>query len=154
MKVRNRQTFHEDEATEQAGWLFADSFLALMVIFLATISFVPDIKNVSETINNYTKALTLNYAQYDSDVIARDISGFITKEALAGNSEVVFARIIGGAPSKQNEGNGYLLALKFSLNLQKDLPSYFGNTRFDMGSSYLVKDKTILIQLTFAPKGQ
>jgi hypothetical protein len=32
-----------EDATPLGGWLFADSFLALMVIFLATISFVPNL---------------------------------------------------------------------------------------------------------------
>ncbi len=40
-KVRHRRV--EEDATHQGGWLFADSFLALMVIFLATISFVPSL---------------------------------------------------------------------------------------------------------------
>jgi len=154
VKVRKHEEHQEDEATEQAGWLFADSFLALMVIFLATISFVPDIKNVNDTVNNYTKALTMNYSEYNAIQIQADVSGFIKNEGLPGSSEVVFARITGGAPEKQSEENGYLLALKFSLNLQKDLSNYFANTRFDMGSSNLIKDKTVILQLTFAPRGQ
>jgi hypothetical protein len=153
VKVRKHVPFHEDEATEQAGWLFADSFLALMIIFLATISFVPDIQNVDDAVNNYTKALTLNYAEYSADNIELDISNFIKNEGLAASSEVVFARLIGGAPEIQNEDNGYLLALKFSLNVQKDLPTYFSNTRFDMGASNLIQNKTVLLQLTFAPRG-
>ncbi|MEJ6761083.1 MAG: hypothetical protein QNK54_03695 [Candidatus Planktophila sp.] len=154
MRSRKRTRHEEEDATEQAGWLFADSFLALMVIFLATISFVPDIKNVEDTVNNYTKALTLTYTQYDPVKIQSDISGFISREGLDGSSEVVFARIIGGAPIQQNEENGYLLALKYSLQLQRDSVSYFANTRFDMGSSTLVQDQTVLLQLTFAPKGR
>ena len=94
MKVSKHVPFHEDEATEQAGWLFADSFLALMIIFLATISFVPDIQNVDDAVNNYTKALTLNYAEYSADNIELDISNFIKNEGLAASSEVVFARLI------------------------------------------------------------
>ena len=35
------RNIEEEDATSMGGWLFADSFLALMVIFLATISFVP-----------------------------------------------------------------------------------------------------------------
>jgi hypothetical protein len=31
-----------EDVTEKAGWMYADLFLALMVIFLATISFVPN----------------------------------------------------------------------------------------------------------------
>ena len=41
MARRKRQLIEEEDATHQGGWLFADSFLALMVVFLATISFVP-----------------------------------------------------------------------------------------------------------------
>ena len=32
---------HEEDLLGLAGWMYADLFLALMVIFLATISFVP-----------------------------------------------------------------------------------------------------------------
>jgi hypothetical protein len=154
VRSRKRSGHREDDATEQAGWLFADSFLALMVIFLATISFVPDIKNQNDTINNYTKALSLTYKQYDSAKITLDIATFIKKEGLAGSSEVVFARIIGGAPvDKQTDKNGYLLALKYSLDLQRDNVSYFTNTRFDLGTSNLIPDASVLLQLTFAPRG-
>ena len=59
MKTRIVKAHEEEDATEQAGWLFADSFLALMIIFLATISFVPDINNVEDTAKTYTQALTL-----------------------------------------------------------------------------------------------
>jgi hypothetical protein len=141
-----------DEATEQGGWLFADSFLALMVIFLATISFVPDIKNIADTKNQYTKALTLNYATYQPTKIASDIRSFIVKEKLPGSSTVVFARIIGGAPDgPQSADNGYLLALKFSIDLQRDQVGVFRDTRFDLGSSKLIPNKTVTMILTLAP---
>ena len=154
MKVRNRRhAVHEEDATEQAGWLFADSFLALMIIFLATISFVPDLKNVEGTTKIYTEALTLTYDKYDSDRVQADIVDFLNKKNFALSSKVVFARIIGGAPEIQDETNGYLLALKFSLDLQRDQGLYFQETRFDIQSSTLVANKSVLMQLTFMPRG-
>lgn len=141
----------EDEATEQGGWLFADSFLALMVIFLATISFVPDVKNVADATGNYAKALTLAYSTYDPVSVERDIQEFIAEESLPGSTRVVFARIIGGAPANnQNEENGYLLALNYSIKLQLDLTSRFKDTRFDLNSSTVVEDKTVVMVLTLA----
>ncbi|MEJ6577005.1 MAG: hypothetical protein QNL07_05320 [Candidatus Planktophila sp.] len=154
MKRRRLHVHQEDEATEQAGWLFADSFLALMIIFLATISFVPDIKNQSETEANYVKAMTLTYEQYSAPNIEADISQFLSDEGLSGTTEVVFARIIGGAPAKESDENGYLLALKYSIDLQRDGVQYFRNTRFELGSSKLMADKTVLMQLTFSLKDQ
>ena len=149
-RVRGHEE-EEEDATEQAGWLFADSFLALMIIFLATISFVPDIKNVEDTAKTYTQALTLTYDKYDPVQVEADIVKFLTKADFPLSSKVVFARIIGGAPATQNELNGYLLALKFSLDLQRDQVNYFRETRFDIKSSTLVADKSVLIQVTFAP---
>lgn len=154
MKRRRLHVHQEDEATEQAGWLFADSFLALMIIFLATISFVPDIKNQSEKKANYVKAMTLTYDQYSPPNIESDIAQFLSDEGLSSTTEVVFARIIGGAPVKESDANGYLLALKYSIDLQKDNIRYFQNTRFELGSSKLVADKTVLMQLTFSVKDQ
>jgi hypothetical protein len=154
VKVRNRRhAVHEEDATEQAGWLFADSFLALMIIFLATISFVPDLKNVEGTTKIYTEALTLTYDNYEPDRVQADIVNFLNKKNFALSSKVVFARIIGGAPEIQDETNGYLLALKFSLDLQRDQVLYFQETRFDIQSSKLVANKSVLMQLTFMPRG-
>ena len=154
MKVRNRRvTRQEEDATEQAGWLFADSFLALMIIFLATISFVPDLKNVEGTTKIYTEALTLTYDNYDPDRVKADIVDFLNKKNFALSSKVVFARIIGGGPDIQDDTNGYLRALKFSLDLQRDEVLYFQETRFDIQSSKLVANNSILMQLTFMPRG-
>jgi len=151
VKSRKVRAHREEDATEQAGWLFADSFLALMIIFLATISFVPDLKNVEDTAKTYTESLTLSYDKYDSALVKADIVKFLNKANFALSSKVVFARIIGGAPDVQNETNGYLLALKFSLDLQREQVTYFKDTRFDIKSSKLVGDKSVLMQLTFAP---
>ena len=154
MKVRNRRhAAHEEDATEQAGWLFADSFLALMIIFLATISFVPDLKNVEGTTKIYTEALTLTYDNYDPDRVRADIVDFLNKKNFALSSKVVFARIIGGGPDIQDDTNGYLRALKFSLDLQRDEVLYFMETRFDIQSSKLVANNSVLMQLTFMPRG-
>ena len=142
----------EDAATEQGGWLFADSFLALMIIFLATISFVPDVKNVADTTGQYSESLSLAYSTYDPAAIQSDLNKFISDKALPGSSRVVFARIIGGAPeNSQKQDNGYLLALKYSIQLQRDEVNRFKDTRFDLSSSSMVQDGTVVMVLTLSP---
>ena len=124
-----------------------------MIIFLATISFVPDLKNVEGTTKIYTEALTLTYENYDPDRVRADIVDFLNKKNFALSSKVVFARIIGGGPEIQDDTNGYLRALKFSLDLQRDEVLYFKETRFDIQSSKLVPNNSVLMQLTFMPRG-
>ena len=45
--ARKRILSEDEDVTSQAGWLFADSFLALMIIFLATIYFIPSLSTGS-----------------------------------------------------------------------------------------------------------
>ena len=124
-KVRHRR--EEEDATHQGGWLFADSFLALMVIFLATISFVPslgggltgtgNIGNIAG--GNYVKGLNIAYEKFDAAQIQKDIEGFIIAEKLPRSSKVLFAKIVGGFnPATENEEDGKFRALIFSANLK------------------------------------
>ena len=84
--ARRRIGIEEEDATSQAGWLFADSFLALMVIFLATISFVPVIggggvlgtgKVGKIAGSNYVDGLVLAYEEVDKARITNDIATYI-----------------------------------------------------------------------------
>ena len=78
------RSVEEEDATSMGGWLFADSFLALMVIFLATISFVPalggsvssagNVGNIAG--NNYVKGLNLVYESFDAATIESDIAQY------------------------------------------------------------------------------
>ena len=54
--MRARYTPEEPEdASHLAGWMYADLLLALMVIFLATISFVPNFANSSSAVTTQIK---------------------------------------------------------------------------------------------------
>ena len=81
-----------EDTTSQGGWMYADLFLALMVIFLATISFVPaqtklptsasgaitnsvDIKNL-----NFQTGLVTTYSKFDIKAIYKDVTEFKVKQ--------------------------------------------------------------------------
>jgi hypothetical protein len=157
-KVRKRR--EEEDATHQGGWLFADSFLALMVIFLATISFVPslgggltgtgNIGNIAG--GNYVKGLNVAYEKFDAAQIAKDIDGFIAAENLPRSSKVLFAKIVGGyTPGVESEEDAKFRALIFSAEISKAQIAYFENSKIDLGSSKLLKPNQIVLRLTLAP---
>jgi len=100
----------DDDLTPQAGWMYADLFLALMVIFLATISFVPQLSNNASKIRtatiqpksayNYDKGLSLVYEKFDLAQISEDIAKFEQDENLPAETDVIYVQIVGGYDSK------------------------------------------------------
>ena len=158
-KVRRRAI--EEDATHQGGWLFADSFLALMVIFLATISFVPslgggltgtgNIGNIAG--GNYVKGLNVAYESFDAAKIQSDIDGFIAGEKLPRTSVVLYAKIVGGFnPATEGENEGKFRALLFSAQIQKAQIAYFTNAKIDLGANKLLKPNQIVLRLTLSPQ--
>ena len=158
-KVRHRRS--EEDATHQGGWLFADSFLALMVIFLATISFVPslgggltgtgNIGNIAG--GNYVKGLNIAYEKFDAAQIQRDIDGFIAGEKLPRSSKVLYAKIVGGFnPNTETENEGKFRALIFSAEIQKAEIAYFANAKIDLSANKLLKPNQIVLRLTLSPQ--
>jgi hypothetical protein len=158
-KVRHRRV--EEDATHQGGWLFADSFLALMVIFLATISFVPSIGggltgtgNIGNIAGgNYVKGLNIAYEKFDAVQIQKDIEGFIIGEKLPRSSKVLFAKIVGGYdPNTEGENEAKFRALIFSAEITKAEITYFQNAKVDLGASKLLKPNQIVLRLTLSPQ--
>ena len=158
-KVRTRRV--EEDATSQGGWLFADSFLALMVIFLATISFVPSLGGgLSGTGNigniaggNYVKGLNIAYEKFDPAQIQKDIADFIASEKLPQSSKVLYAKIVGGFdPKSETENEGKYRALLFSAEITKAQIAYFESAKVDLGASKLLKANQIVLRLTLSPQ--
>ena len=158
---RTRSVRHEEDATSQGGWLFADSFLALMVIFLATISFVPslgggltgtgNIGNIAG--GNYVKGLNIAYESFDAAQIQKDIDGFIAGEKLPKSSKVLFAKIVGGYAANERAADGQYRALLFSAQITKAQIAYFTGAKIDLGSSPLLKPNQIVLRITLSPQG-
>jgi hypothetical protein len=161
--ARRRVEIEEEDATSQAGWLFADSFLALMVIFLATISFVPVIggggvlgtgKVGKIAGSNYVDGLVLAYEEVDKARISNDIAAYITAKKLSPTTAVLYAKIIGGFTPDEGENKGTLQAMTFAVELQKAEIPYFARAKIDLGSSNLIPSKTTVLRLTLSPNGK
>jgi hypothetical protein len=161
--ARKRISIEEEDATSQAGWLFADSFLALMVIFLATISFVPVIggggvlgsgKVGKIAGSNYVDGLVLAYEDVDATRISNDIATYITQKKLSPTTAVLYAKIIGGYTDIEGDSAGSLKAMEFAVKLQRAGLPYFRTTKIDLGSSNLIPAKTVVLRLTLSPNGK
>ena len=156
-RSKEHRHYEEEDATSMGGWLFADSFLALMVIFLATISFVPalggSVNNASNVGSvggkNYVKGLNLVYQDFDAAVIAADIAAYEKKEGLSGNSTVAFARIVGGFDStSETSEQGRFRAILFAAKLKKSMMPAFENTKIDLSSNSQIKKDMVVLRLT------
>ena len=160
--ARKRIQIEEKDVTSQAGWLFADSVLAIMVIFLATISFVPALTTGVVTGSgsvgkiagsNYIKGLILTYNKLDTEKIQQDIATYIKNEKLSPTSEVIYARIVGGYKASEGVDAGNVRAIEVSVQLKKSGMSYFENTSIDLSASDKLGIDTFILRLTLAPKG-
>jgi len=164
MNIRGTTTIPEEEdLTPQAGWMYADLFLALMVIFLATISFVPQLSNNStkfrtatiqpKSAYNYDKGLSLVYTKFDIAEISADIAKFEATENLPAATDIIYVQIVGGYDQKdETPQQGTLRALAFSFLLNSDASPLFMHAATNLGASDQIKVDQILLRLTFAAK--
>ena len=163
--MRKRQEEGEaEDATLLAGWMYADLLLGLMVIFLATISFVPIDNFVSKSLVkatykqvdkafNFNRGLSLVYEKFDAKGLEEDIEAFKKREGLDNDAEIIFAQILGGYdPKTEDAQTGRNRALIYSFSLTQDANGLFSNASVTAGGeSSLTKDQ-VALRLTFVAK--
>ena len=154
MRKRQEEGQAED-ATLLAGWMYADLLLGLMVIFLATISFVPIdnfVKQVDKAFN-FNRGLSLVYEKFDAKGLEQDIEAFKKREGLDNDAEIIFAQILGGYdPKTEDVQTGRNRALIYSFSLTEDANGLFRNASVTAGGeSSLTKDQ-VALRLTFVSK--
>ena len=145
-----------EDATSQGGWLFADSFLALMVIFLATISFVPMLTSPSPdqavgTAGNYKNAFVMVFDSFDPIKLRTELSGFIKNEELPAGTKVLYAEILGGYdPAVEEEYDGNLKGLAFAIKVKDEKISAFSQATINVGATSSIDPGQVLVRLTLA----
>lgn len=165
-----RSKYHErdldDDMTEKAGWMYADLFLGLMVIFLATISFVPELRDSASTSTgnrvssnsirqstnyNFDQGLTIVATAPDSVMLSEKIDKFLKDEKFPADSQVIFVKFIGGYDSeKEDSSEGDRRALEFGWKMRADNPDLFANATTSADSSPDLKSGEVAIVLTFS----
>jgi hypothetical protein len=143
----------------QAGWMYADLFLALMVIFLATISFVPRIpETVSSTItvkNNHSdqvaqQSMSKIYSNFDIASIRADIAQYEKSNGLPLDTPVSAIQIVGGYSSQlESPDQGAMRALIFGLKLKSADLVHFSSIGASLDSSPALTPNQVQLNLTF-----
>ncbi|CAB4331443.1 MAG: hypothetical protein F2690_00655 [Actinobacteria bacterium] len=166
MRSRRIERVIEDDMVDKAGWMYADLFLGLMVIFLATISFVPEIRDNSNanagnrvssntirqsTSFNFDKGLTIVINTPDVLLIETRIKSFLAGERLPLDSQIVFVKFIGGYdPINERVSDGATRALEFGLKLRADNPKLFANATNSADASPDIASGQVAVVLTFS----
>jgi len=156
------QTSEEEDVIEKAGWLYADLFLALSVIFLATISFIPQTSNSgldaglpAESIENRASfansknGLTFTIPRDDLDQVPTKLLDFAKLDSANEGLEVMFIQIIGGYDlSKEDASAGQLRALDFAVRLSQKYPDLLKNAQRYIDSSPTLATERIGLRIT------
>lgn len=160
---RNREASSEfaEDATEQAGWMYADLFLALMVIFLATISFVPTItpeKNTAEKPKSELNSMKIDdglvklYSTFIPEEVKADIAKYLAAKKQDPNSSILYVQLTGGYdPITENSSVGAANAVQFGVEMKQKAPELFAGVSFTVTTSTGVPSKTVGVRMTLAP---
>ena len=152
----------EEDLTGQAGWMYTDLMLALMVIFLATISFVPQFTGNSDAAadpNNsdysyskiFDESMNILYESFSLSQIELDIARFKSNKVLPQDSDIVFAQYVGGYSSvSENPATAIARALAFSQKLDSANPELLASAATTLSSSNVLKANQIIVRFTFA----
>jgi hypothetical protein len=148
-----------EDVTDKAGWMYADLFLALMVIFLATISFVPAFRaapttNVDGTTvasSTMTNGANFQYSGFDPVKLKADIEKYRKENKLSDIAKIVYVQVTGGYNSaKQNVNAGTVTAVEFSVQMKKDLPDLFNSADFKIDTSADLGPNAVSLRIVFA----
>jgi len=165
MRNKRVQTLEfTEDVTPQAGWMYADLFLALMVIFLATISFVPELTGGPATGNstvrssvslksvNFDQGMANLYNGFDLELLRSDIAEFKKKNKLSESAEIIYVQVIGGYAKGEKASIGTLAAIDFSVKLKKNAADLFDGAAIKLDTSSSIPSGSVALRMTFAAK--
>ena len=160
MRQRPKKSEREDNLTFLAGWMYADLFLAMMVVFLATISFVPEYfgnnsRATADSAYNYTqifkKPMVVTYEGFNGDLIAADIRAFIADNRLPLDTEIVYAQIIGSyIKNIESPGEAIIRAQQFSTKMDMSNLTLLNKASTTFSSTTSIPANRIVVKFTFA----
>lgn len=122
-RINSRSTTPKDseDISGQVGWMYTDLLLGLMVIFLATITFIPQgrvliDKNTVQTYNEIVKTpLALRYNNFNFALIKKDIDDFTTKQGIKDSYKIARLQIVGSYdPTKEDASAGIARAVEIN----------------------------------------
>ena len=161
----------QDDATNIAGWVFADLLLGLSVIFLVSISFAlpsdsgtpvnilgsaPTALQIDSGENRQQSAINegynFYYTKFDKDQIEEDLKNYFGRQNIPLNSDVLYAQIVGGFdPKTEGSEVGTIRALEFSIAIKNSDIKAFQRSNYDLTTSSEISAGSVALRLSFAP---
>jgi hypothetical protein len=151
------QTHLTEDAVSQSGWVFADLLVALSVIFLATISFVPTSNLPTGDTSLEPQKIAISngfigtYGANSIQELVEDLKQYRLEKSLGTGTSVILLQII-GSKENQTQDSGILDALRFSVELQNLDIAEFEDTEFSIDTSRLVNPGEITVRAVFGFK--
>jgi hypothetical protein len=157
-------TFREEEdATAMAGWMYADLLIGLMVIFLATITFIPTIGGMvgnattgkpyfytySRTIED--KPLTVLIEGRKIPDLKQIISDFKVANQIASDARVAYVQIIGSyRENLETKETAITRALELSQQLQEMYGDIFKSNSTTFNTTTSIPTNQTVIRILFS----
>ncbi len=159
-----------EDVTGQAGWMFSDMLIALMVVFLATITFIPQFAigssssvskgNSTDTAGgvsgsySYTEHFDGSFVRaYRVDELAdlkKDIATYLKSHSIPADAIVDSAQFIGGYTANETSAAAIARALELSRVLEALAPGLLDHASTILNSSPKLATDLVAIRLTFS----
>ena len=154
----NEQSHLTEDTVSQSGWVFADLLVALSVVFLATVSFIPlgDTNNIVELDSSAvesdklvrTSGFTKLYNSMSTKELLADLDEFRVTNGIPERVPIIHLQLIGSSESEDGRV-GILDALEFSLEIQKANLKQFKNVSVSLDVSERLKPGQVLLRAVF-----
>ena len=156
-----------EDSSSQAGWMFADLFLALTVIFLATVSFIPSGNNLSRSVSDRNELSTTSERQnkvnallsngfigdYPENAVKKfeaDVVRYFKSKELPLDTSALYLEVIGSTGIEDGISDaGNISALRFVIEAKKLLPKILSTTSTSVNLSSEVKSGMVRLKITF-----
>jgi len=139
MRKRSSAQPPKEDVTFLAGWMYADLFLAMMVVFLATVSFIP------EYLGNLQQGAT-NSAYSYSKLYEKPM--IVVYEGFNGNH---YAQIVGSYnKSSETAADAIVRAQQFSTKMDTSNIDILLNASTTLSSTTSVPSNRVVVKFTFA----
>lgn len=149
----NQEHLTEDTVS-QSGWVFADLLVALSVVFLATISFIPSIQSGSSPspIEPGKLVKPEGFSEiYEKTSVAQllaDIDEFRLEQTISSRTPLIHLQILGSSEEKDGRA-GILDALEFSIAIQNENLDAFKDVSISIETSDRLEPGQVLIRGVF-----
>ena len=161
-----------EDVSGAAGWMFSDMLIALMVVFLATITFIPQLPIAGESnlsqgaggtqnlsgggsysyTERFQQEFVYTYRASEVGLVLSDIEQFLENYEIPADSVIDSAQFIAGYSQGESTQLAIQRAINFSLELEALAPTLFVRAATVLNTSSQLPADLITLRLTFSAR--